>query len=230
MAETRPRGWLSESLDDWREIARDARATLRTAQLLRAGQLAPPEEWEAIRGKGTRLSGFGVIGFVREGPWKHDAAWEAERERERQAKRAIWVTGGPTLADQHRSFWNAMDGWVLRGGVRPFLEWGPGMKPTIRLGGWSLYGAIAVQLLFEVSRTGGMVICTSCGTPFLPAARRPRWDQNAYCLDCGRKAAARDAAARYRRTEKYQQARLRRQKQAATGQSTQVGAGEAEGA
>jgi hypothetical protein len=84
------------------------------------------------------------------------------------------------------------------------------MKPSIRLGGWSLYGAIAVQLVFEVSRTDGMVICTSCGTPFLPATRRPRRDQNTDCLDCGKKAAARDAAARYRRTETYRMARARR--------------------
>jgi predicted RNA-binding Zn-ribbon protein involved in translation (DUF1610 family) len=126
------------------------------------------------------------------------------------------VLGGATVENQHQSLWNAMDGWVLRGGVRPFFEWGPGTKPSIRLGGWSLYGAIAVQLLFDVSRTDGMVICTSCGTPFLPATRRPRWDQNAYCLDCGKKAAARDAAARYRRSEKYQQARLRRLQHAAS--------------
>src|SRR5207244_7489631 len=119
---------------------------------------------------------------------------------------------GDTLEAQQRSFWNAMDGLVIRGGVRPFFEWGtgPGAKSSVRLGGYSLYGAIAVQLLFDVSRTDGLAVCTSCGTPYLPPTRRPRWDQNTYCPDCGKKAAARDASARYRRTEKYQQARLKR--------------------
>jgi hypothetical protein len=64
-------------------------------------------------------------------------------------------------------------------------------------------GAIAVQLLFDCARTDGLAVCTSCGTPFLPGSRRPRRDRNVYCSDCGLTAATRDAAARYRQTEKY---------------------------
>ena len=77
------------------------------------------------------------------------------------------------------------------------------------LGG--LIGALAIQLVFEVCRTDGLAICTSCGTPYLPPKRRPRRDQNPYCTDCGISAARRDAAARYRLTEKYKEARCRRQ-------------------
>jgi DNA-directed RNA polymerase subunit RPC12/RpoP len=68
-----------------------------------------------------------------------------------------------------------------------------------------LIGAVAVQLLFDCSRTDGLAVCTSCGTPFLPGPRRPRRDRNIYCSDCGIKAASRDAAARYRQTKKYRE-------------------------
>jgi len=92
--------------------------------------------------------------------------------------------------------------WLERAGVRPRLDWSQD-KPQVQLGGGGLLGALVVQLLFDCSRTDGLAVCTSCGTPFLPALRRPRRDHNPYCSDCGLKAAARDAAARYRQTERY---------------------------
>jgi len=88
--------------------------------------------------------------------------------------------------------------------VRPRLDWST-PKPAVQLGGYGLIGALAVQLLFDCSRTDGLAVCTSCGTPFLPGPRRPRRDRNIYCSDCGIKAATRDAAARYRQTKKYRE-------------------------
>ena len=79
---------------------------------------------------------------------------------------------------------------------RPRLEWGTG-NPQVQLGGDGLIGALAVQLFFACSQTGGLALCASCGTPFLPTGRRRRKDLNAYCSECGLKAALRDAAARY---------------------------------
>jgi predicted RNA-binding Zn-ribbon protein involved in translation (DUF1610 family) len=212
----RRKDWYREYLDDWRAISTEARATVRIARRLQSGQLAERADWEAIRGQDTRMRGFGVLAPVREGPWLDQPLGKKVPQPGGSFalvfEPRIIVPGGTTLEDQRISFWNAMDGWVLRGGVRPFFEWGvqPGAKPSVRLGGYSLYGAIAVQLLFDVSRTDGLAVCTSCGTPYLTPTRRPRWDQHTYCPDCGKKAAARDAAARYRRTEKYRQARLRR--------------------
>ena len=92
--------------------------------------------------------------------------------------------------------------WLELAGVLPRLDWS-GTKPVVQLGGRGLIGAVAVQLLFDCSRTDGLVVCTSCGTPFLPGPRRPRRDRNIYCSDCGIKAATRDASARYRQTERY---------------------------
>ena len=92
--------------------------------------------------------------------------------------------------------------WLSLAGVRPRLEWGMHI-PQVQLGGDGLVGALAVQLFLACSQTGGLALCASCGTPFLPAGRRRRKDLNAYCSECGVKAALRDAAARYRQTQKY---------------------------
>jgi hypothetical protein len=97
---------------------------------------------------------------------------------------------------------NVLNYWLQLGGVRPRHEWS-GRRPQIQLGGHALMGALAVQMLFDCSRTDGLAVCAACGTPFLPGPRRPRRDRNTYCSDCGTKAAARDAAARYRQTDKY---------------------------
>jgi hypothetical protein len=96
----------------------------------------------------------------------------------------------------------AVNYWLRLGGVRPRFTWVPD-RPLVHLDGDGLFGALAVQILFDCSRTDGLAVCSSCGTPFLPGPRRPRRDRNTYCSDCGVKAAARDAAARYRQTEKY---------------------------
>jgi len=109
---------------------------------------------------------------------------------------------GSSLEVQRRLLSEVLNHWLEQGGVKPRLDWRPD-RPEILLGGWGLLGAIAVQLLFDCSRTDGLVVCTACGTPFLPAFRRPRRDRNPYCSDCGMRAAARDAAARYRQTAKY---------------------------
>jgi hypothetical protein len=93
--------------------------------------------------------------------------------------------------------------WLTLAGVRPRLEWGSA-SPQMQLGGDGLIGALAVELFFACAQTGGLALCASCGTPFLPAGRRRRRDLNAYCSECGLKAAMRDASARYRQTQKYQ--------------------------
>ncbi|MBV9171992.1 MAG: hypothetical protein JOZ81_18110 [Chloroflexi bacterium] len=107
-----------------------------------------------------------------------------------------------SLEYQRRTLGQVLNYWLELGAVKPRLGWWED-RPEIQLGGYGLIAALAVQVLFDCARTDGLVVCTSCGTPFLPTLRRPRRDRNAYCSDCGTKAAARDAAARYRRTQKY---------------------------
>lgn len=118
-------GWHSEWLSDWRDIARDARAVLRIAHKLRNRQLADAADWQQVRDKGTRISGFGVMVPIREGPWEDDAFVDYVKEAQERARRgrreSARPRGGATLEEQHRSFRNVMDGWVLRAGVRPFF-------------------------------------------------------------------------------------------------------------
>jgi hypothetical protein len=94
------------------------------------------------------------------------------------------VAGGATLDIHERLSAMVLDTWVERGGVKPALFRQNGRR-SIRLGGYGLLGALAIQLVFDVCRSDGLAICTSCGTPYLPARRRPRRDQNPYCPDCG---------------------------------------------
>lgn len=224
-----------ERLADWRDLAVQARATLRIAQKLNGGQLADPSDWQAIPGRYERMDAM----FIRwdEAQWVdehserlHEASLvddELEQfekvatelqaeERSRSdylSPDEAWqwetVAGGATLDIHERLLAMVLDTWVERGGVKPSVFRHNGRR-SIRLGGYGLLGALAIQLVFDVCRSDGLAICTSCGTPYLPARRRPRRDQNPYCPDCGVQAALRDAAARYRRTEKYREARARR--------------------
>jgi len=109
-----------------------------------------------------------------------------------------------SLDFQRQVFGEVLNFWLEMAAVRPRMDWS-GSKPAVQLGGHGLIGALAVQLLFDCSRTDGLAVCTSCGTPFLPGPRRPRRDRNVYCSDCGLKAATRDASARYRQTKKYRE-------------------------
>jgi hypothetical protein len=225
-----------ELLQDWRDLATEARAALRIAHKLSLRQLGDPDDWNLIPGPYDRMMRM----FVR---WD-DAQWIDERSElihetpmtdqgllDLEMKMGQWRAedrlrrdfvpdeDGTTWAsvpwhvsreidDQSLSF--VIDDWVERGCVRLSIFRQNG-KYQVRLAGGGLMGALAVQLVFEVCRTDGLAVCTSRGTLYLPATRRPRRDQNPYCLDCGIKAAGRDAAARYRLTEKYQETRRRRQ-------------------
>lgn len=110
----------------------------------------------------------------------------------------------------------SVNGWLDIAHVRPFFSWGALGPPAVLLGttvwwfhldmqkrwlpsvphmhGTSLFGALAVQLLMTVSRTGGLAVCSTCGTVFTPR-RRPNPNRRRYCPVCGIKAAWRDAQA-----------------------------------
>jgi hypothetical protein len=224
-----------EDLQTWRDLAKEARAALRIARKLNAGGLGDPVDWKAIPGRYERMDAM----FIRwdELQWidehserLHEAViadetlaqFEAAALELRTEERSCpdylspdnawkWEVepGGATVEIHERLLSMVLDKWVERGGVRPsvFLR---DERRSIRLGGYGLLGALAVQLVFDVCRTDGLAVCSSCGTPYLPPKRRPRQDRNSYCPDCGLKAALRDAASRYRQTAKYREARARR--------------------
>lgn len=224
-----------EPLEYWRDFAKEARATLRIARKLNTGEAADPEDWQAIPARYERMDAM----FIRwdELQWvqpEDERIHEAylldddfeqlertmiELKEEQRARPEYaspddawqWetVADGATPDIHERLLSMVLDRWVERGGVK-LSVFRQNDRRAIRLAGGGLIGALAVQLVFDVCRTDGLAVCTSCGTPYLPPKRRPRRDQNPYCSDCGLKAAMRDAAARYRKTEKYREARARR--------------------
>ncbi len=132
-----------------------------------------------------------------------DPYLEPDGDEHRRMFQALVMTGlEKSIEFQRQMLEVVLNYWLKGASVQPRLNWS-GDKPVVHLDGQGLFGALAVQLLFECSRTGGLVVCTSCGTPFLPAGRRPRRDHNPYCSACGLKAAQRDAAARYRQSARY---------------------------
>jgi hypothetical protein len=66
-----------------------------------------------------------------------------------------------------------------------------------------LFGQWSVQLLFECSRTDGLAVCTSCGTPFLPAARRAAAGSQRVLLPSRAEGGSGRCATWYRQTAKY---------------------------
>lgn len=55
--------------------------------------------------------------------------------------------------------------------------------PKLRLGGGSLLGWLAAELVLSVSRSDGVVACSGCRTPFLP--KRVQAGRRAFCARCG---------------------------------------------
>jgi hypothetical protein len=222
--------WCEESLDKWREYAREARAVLRIARKLDSGQPGSEDDWDETWTGGLFL--YATPTSDRLTQWvggvefdEFDAALEeahVEATEGASTRRRTTSSDPDELTEalmyespsdyplplQERVLARNLNEWLAWGGVTPNLFW-QDRKRSIRLAGNGLFGALAIQLLFDCCRTDGLAVCTACGTPYLPP-KRPRRDRNAYCSDCGRAAAVRDAAARYRRSEKYQAARLRR--------------------
>jgi hypothetical protein len=194
-------GWFSESLAHWRTLARGARATVRIARRLHAGAPGDRADWEQLPGL-SRSAERALLDAIL-APEQYGIDGDDEQRE--------WPPGrDDVLYWERRRRAAVVKDWLWLGSVEPILEW-EGSRPQLHLGGRGLLGGLAVQILFDTSRTDGLAVCVSCGTPFLPASRRPRWDRNAYCSDCGLRAATRDAAARYRRTEKYRLASQARQ-------------------
>jgi DNA-directed RNA polymerase subunit RPC12/RpoP len=102
------------------------------------------------------------------------------------------VEGGRVLIAQ------VINEWLHLGGVQPTFRWFGG-PPRVQFQG-ALFGMLAMQLAFTVSRTDGLATCSACGAPFIPR-RRPMVGRRRYCQACGRKAAMRDAARDYRRSK-----------------------------
>jgi hypothetical protein len=101
---------------------------------------------------------------------------------------------GRDVSFDRRVLTSLLNEWTLVGGVRQTLQWDHPM-PDVTLWGDGLFGALAVQLQFAVSRTQGFAVCSVCGRPYVPT-RRPRGDERRYCKRCVDDGARERAASR----------------------------------
>lgn len=149
--------------------------------------------------------------------WRHRAAEAkallrigAQLHDEKLAAQADWAAAFPDqhplpehLAEQRARLADRVSAWLDEGKVQPRFSW-VGPAPRLQFSSPHLLGALAVLLMELVSRRETVVICMSCGRPYLPS-RRPRADHRHYCPDCGAKAARRDAKREERRKAKLTQ-------------------------
>jgi len=127
--------------------------------------------------------------------------WAAVYERSGQD--APWWDSGADFDAHPLSL--VVNEWLVLGDVRPALRWRAGSDPEIFLqpgSGTSLFGAIARELAFVVSRVDGLAVCSGCGAGFVPK-RRPAAGRRSWCPAC--KGAGKDrlkAKQEYRRRKR----------------------------
>ena len=77
--------------------------------------------------------------------------------------------------------------WIRIGDVRPVMARGPTQGRQVEFGssagGTRLFGTLACQLLFTITRVTGVAVCSACAAIYIPT-RRPRPDQRRYCQSC----------------------------------------------
>jgi hypothetical protein len=169
-------GW--EPIESWRAYSRDAQAILNIAAALYRDRATRLEDWERLT---------------------NDAV-------------------GMMTADVHTKqehLVRAVKSWLVAGNVRPDIvltKLGRGRnkvvsEPRITLGGYGpawghLFGALACQLMYAITRAKGLAFCDGCVNTYIPT-RRPRSDRRNFCESCqGRGEAERQASARYRKEKK----------------------------
>jgi hypothetical protein len=178
----RPMGWgteLYEPIARWRDCSRYLRTLLNVVAAVHMGTLGRPEDWDLLCTTDLVPAGKPPV-------------WD-KFDLKGACFRLSWI----------------ILKWVELVHLMPYLDWTDPQHAAVRLSGWGgLTGALALELLFITARTDGLAICSACGTPYVPS-RRPRKGEHPYCPDCGRRAAVRDAAKRYRLKAK-QRAHVRR--------------------
>lgn len=144
-----------EPCEAWRKYARQAQAILSLAAQLREGNPGPLQDWQVLR------------------PKKLIEEWLTDKGSTKNQK----VFEGRLQV----SF--ELKTWLGLGNVGFAPYWGEA-DPIVLFGNRRLFGALALQLLFTVSRTEGFAFCSSCGQCYPPEKRRPRPDQRRYCKRC----------------------------------------------
>ncbi len=161
-----------EPLFIWREYAQKARAIINLAAKLHDGKKGRPDDWEVLYGPNKVL----------------------------QVKDSKPLTVTETVFNERVILSLYVKGWLDDGHVQPHFQWGK-KDPQITLMTDTLFGALALRLLMLISRTGGIALCSACGTPYFPK-RRPQSRRRRYCNKCGKKVAQKDASKAYRDRER----------------------------
>ena len=174
-----PRG--EELMEDWRTLAREARAVLRMAAAVRVDESPADEDRELIRAA----------------VYRGDGTLDPGEDALQRYELGLWTRGSSADTALLARF---VQQWLSFAGVRPVFSWegrprldlaSPNsLKPT-------MFAALALQLLYEVSRSGKHAVCSSCGIPYRRRRRFPKAGQNNYCEACGKQAANRVAHERH---------------------------------
>ncbi len=172
-------GPFVEPLEVWRALADRVKAIVNLAALLDNGEPGAGAEW---------LVAMGVPDADPRGPhWK----------------------GSPFLLA--RQVQELLD----IGNVRPLFRWKGGANYGVEIGvsgagmagnairGSGLFGGIATQLAFALSRADGLAICSGCGNAYSVSEGRPRTGERRYCKACRDAGVpARDRQRKYREQKK----------------------------
>gem|GEM_PF-2280646 len=119
--------------------------------------------------------------------------------------RVLWSLKSPhtnsndILNYERRSLGDIIHGWLVYGQVEPQFDWVT-EKPTFSLS-CNVIGLIGCHLMFAVSRSQGIAICTSCGFPYSPGRRKAQ-TRNNFCDDCKGPARSRESKAKARKGTK----------------------------
>jgi len=79
--------------------------------------------------------------------------------------------------------------WLRMGEVEPLFTW-PESGPAIGFIG-TTFGTLAAQLMFVVSKSQALAVCSGCGQPYLRRGKKPQRGRRNFCPSCGEKTASR---------------------------------------
>jgi hypothetical protein len=154
-----PVGPFSESIDAWRSLARQWKATLDVASFLQRRELPRDEVWRVAFNLDSEPS-----------------------EDFRHVKYLYDYTVPQSVSHAKKKLGLRLNQWIELGRVRPYVETNVDHL-RITFGSYDLFGAIAIQLALVATRTEGLAMCSVCGRAY-PPTRRPRSDQRNYCPTC----------------------------------------------
>jgi len=136
---------LREPVEQWKQVARSARAIMAIAVNLHRGREGRPEDWEVIY-EGLRP--------------KHLLTWDELIQAKEHWEAREW-----------QKLQSVLDYWLDLGGVRPRVKWDLYLPRGewglhVELGADGLFPNIARQLVFTCARHDGVALCRGCSDPY----------------------------------------------------------------